>query len=71
MMTVPHALTVAAEVCVLTVMAGSVIVLICSLGMLAALKMRRMWYRWSARREMFRLDHVSLESLARMGRDDR
>ncbi len=66
-----HALTVAAEVSLLVFWAGGFIVLVCSLGMLAALKIRRRWYRWSARREMSRLDHVSLESLARMGRDDR
>ncbi len=69
-MTVPHALTVAAEVSLLVFWAGGFIVLVCSLGMLGALKIRRLWYRWRVRREVSQMDRVSLGTLATFRRKD-
>ncbi len=70
-MTWTHWLTVAAESSLLFAIAGGLIVSVCSLGMLAALKIRRWWYRWRVAKEMSALDRLSLSGLARYRRDQR
>ena len=70
-MTLSHALTIAAEILMVLIWAGGLIVLVCSLGMLGLLKLRRVWYRWRVASEMSAVDRLSLESLAKYRREDR
>jgi hypothetical protein len=69
-MTFSHALTIAAEILMVLIIAGGLSTAVCSLGLLAALKIRRVWYRWRVASEMSAVDRLSLESLAKYRREE-